>query len=299
MRSKNVVESIGNTPLVEIARISPNKNVRIFAKLEGQNTGGSGSMKDRIARYMIEAAERDGKLTKSKTMIEATSGNTGIALSMIARRKGYKIKIVMPESMSVERRQILKLYGAELVLSSAEGGVNGAVQVAQEMAAQSDEYFVPDQFGNPANPLAHYETTGPEILADMGDLKIDVFIAGIGTGGTITGVGRRLRENYPNIKIIGVEPFVDDPIQGLRSLKAGFVPPIIDLSIMDERPEVSNKDASIAVVKLLQQEGIFAGISSGVVIHQAIKMASQMDSGNIVVVLPDGGFKYLSTNSYE
>ena len=299
MRSKNVVESIGNTPLVEIARISPSKNVRIFAKLEGQNTGGSGSMKDRIAMYMIEAAERDGKLTKNKTMIEATSGNTGIALSMIARRKGYKIKIVMPESMSVERRQILKLYGAELVLSSAEGGVNGAVQVAQEMAAQSDEYFVPDQFGNPANPLAHYETTGPEILADMGDLKIDVFIAGIGTGGTITGVGRRLRENCPSIKIIGVEPFVDDPIQGLRSLKAGFVPPIIDLSIMDERPEVSNKDASIAVVKLLQQEGIFAGISSGVVIHQAIETASQMDSGNIVVVLPDGGFKYLSTNSYE
>jgi len=299
MRSKNVVESIGNTPLVEIARMSPNKNVRIFAKLEGQNTGGSGSMKDRIARYMIEAAERDGKLTPDKTMIEATSGNTGIALSMIARRKGYKIKIVMPESMSVERRQILKLYGAELILSSAEGGVNGAVQVAQDMAAESDEYFVPDQFGNPANPLAHYETTGPEIIADMGALKIDVFIAGIGTGGTITGVGRRLRESYPSIKIIGVEPFVDDPVQGLRSLKAGFIPPIIDLSIMDARPEVSNKDASIAVVKLLQQEGIFAGISSGVVIHQAIKMASQMDSGNIVVVLPDGGFKYLSTNSYE
>jgi len=299
MRSKNVVESIGNTPLVEIARMSPNKNVRIFAKLEGQNTGGSGSMKDRIARYMIEAAERDGKLTPDKTMIEATSGNTGIALSMIARRKGYKIKIIMPESMSVERRQILKLYGAELVLSSAEGGVNGAVQVAQDMAAESDEYFVPDQFGNPANPLAHYETTGPEIIADMGALKIDVFIAGIGTGGTITGVGRRLRESYPSIKIIGVEPFVDDPVQGLRSLKAGFIPPIIDLSIMDARPEVSNKDASIAVVKLLQQEGIFAGISSGVVIHQAIKMASQMDSGNIVVVLPDGGFKYLSTNSYE
>ena len=299
MRSDDIVQAIGNTPLVEIARISPNKNVRIFAKLEGQNTGGSGSMKDRIARYMIEAAERDGVLTKDKTMIEATSGNTGIALSMIARRKGYKIKIVMPESMSVERRQILKLYGAELVLSSAEGGVNGAVQVAQDMAAESDEYFVPDQFGNPANPLAHYETTGPEIIADMGALKIDVFIAGVGTGGTITGVGRRLRESYPSIKIIGVEPFVDDPVQGLRSLKAGFIPPIIDLNIMDERPEVSNKDASIAVVKLLQQEGIFAGISSGVVIHQAIKMASQMDSGNIVVVLPDGGFKYLSTNSYE
>jgi len=299
MRSKNVVESIGNTPLVEIARISPNENVRIFAKLEGQNSGGSGSMKDRIAKYMIEAAERDGKLTPDKTMIEATSGNTGIALSMIARRKGYKIKIVMPESMSVERRQILKLFGAELVLSSAEGGVNGAVQVAQEMAAQSDHYFVPDQFGNPANPLAHYQTTGPEILADMGDLKVDVFIAGIGTGGTITGVGRRLRETYPDVKIIGVEPFVDDPVQGLRSLKAGFIPPIIDLSLLDERPEVSNKDASVAVVKLLQREGIFAGISSGVVIHQATKMARVMDRGNIVVVLPDGGFKYLSTNSYE
>ena len=299
MRSNDVVESIGNTPLVEIARMSPNKKVRIFAKLEGQNTGGSGSMKDRIARYMIEAAERDGVLTPDKTMIEATSGNTGIALSMIARRKGYKIKIVMPESMSVERRQILKLYGAELVLSSAEGGVNGAVQVAQEIAAQNDEYFVPDQFGNPANPLAHYESTGPEILADMGDLKIDVFIAGVGTGGTITGVGRRLKEHYPDVKIIGVEPFVDDPVQGLRSLKAGFIPPIIDLGLMDERPEVSNKDASVAVVKLLQLEGIFAGISSGVVIHQAIKMANQMDSGNIVVVLPDGGFKYLSTNSYE
>jgi len=295
MRSKDVIESIGNTPLVEIARMSPNKNVRIFAKLEGQNTGGSGSMKDRIAKYMIEAAERNGELTHDKTMLEATSGNTGIALSMIARRKGYKIKIVMPESMSVERRHILKLYGAELILSSAEGGVNGAVQVAQDMAAESDKYFVPDQFGNPANPLAHYETTGPEILADMGDLKIDVFIAGVGTGGTVTGVGRRLKEHNPDTKVIGVEPFVDDPVQGLRSLKAGFIPPIIDLRIMDERPEVSNKDAELAVVELLNKEGIFAGVSSGVVIHQAIKIAREMDSGNIVVVLADGGFKYLSS----
>lgn len=297
MRSGNIVEAIGHTPLVEIARMSPKKEVRIFAKLEGQNLGGSASVKDRIAKYMIERAEKSSELTPEKTILEATSGNTGIALAMIGRRKGYKVKVVMPDSVSLERRQLLDLYGAEIVLT--KGGVSQAIEVAREIAARDNSYFVPDQFSNPANPLAHYETTGAEILEDLPELKIDVFIAGIGTGGTIMGAGKRLKEHNPSIKLIGIEPPPNDPIQGLRCLAEGFVPPIMDLSLLDEMVTVTSQEAGLAADELLTREGIFAGISSGAVIHLALKIAQRTDSGNIVVVLPDGGWKYLSMTPFS
>ena len=297
MRSGNIIEAIGHTPLVEIGRMSPKKEVRIFAKLEGQNLGGSASVKDRIAKYMIERAEKSGQLIPEKTILEATSGNTGIALAMIGRRKGYKVKVVMPDSVSLERRQLLDLYGAEIVLT--KGGVSQAIEVAREIAARDNSYFVPDQFSNPANPLAHYETTGAEILEDLPELKIDVLVAGIGTGGTIMGAGKRLKEHNPSIKLIGVEPPPNDPIQGLRCLAEGFVPPIMDLSLLDEMVTVTSQEAGLAADELLTREGIFAGISSGAVIHLALKIAQRTDSGNIVVVLPDGGWKYLSMTPFS
>jgi len=297
MRSGNIIEAIGHTPLVEIGRMSPKKEVRIFAKLEGQNLGGSASVKDRIAKYMIERAEQSSELTPEKTILEATSGNTGIALAMLGRRKGYKVKVVMPDSVSLERRQLLDLYGAEIVLT--KGGVSQAIEVAREIAARDNSYFVPDQFSNPANPLAHYETTGAEILEDLPELKIDVLVAGIGTGGTIMGAGKRLKEHNPSIKLIGVEPPPNDPIQGLRCLAEGFVPPIMDLSLLDEMVTVTSQEAGLAADELLTREGIFAGISSGAVIHLALKIAQRTDSRNIVVVLPDGGWKYLSMTPFS
>lgn len=294
MRSDNIIEAIGHTPLVEIARMSPKSEVRIFAKLEGQNAGGSASIKDRIAKYMIQKAEESGELTRDKTILEGTSGNTGIALAMIGQRKGYKVKVVMPDNVSMERRQLLKLYGAEIVLSEGVKGTNGALELALELT-QDKRYYMPYQFGNPANPLAHYETTGVEILEDLPRVTIDVFVAGIGTGGTMMGVGRRLKEHNPEIKLIGVEPYPGDPIPGLRSLADGFIPPIIDLNLIDQRALVHTKDATTTTRDLTTKEGIFAGISSGAAVYQAIKVAQEMDHGTIVVVLPDGGWKYLST----
>lgn len=295
MYFKDAVAAIGNTPLVEMARMCPNKKVKILAKMEGQNLGGSASIKDRIAKYMIEKAEQEGKLTKDKTIIEATSGNTGIALAWLGHYKGYKVTIVMPDSMSMERRQLLKFYKAELILTDGAYGVTGAVDTARELAAKDEQYFMPDQFSNPANPLAHYETTGTEILNDFPYDKIDVLIAGIGTGGTIVGVARKLKEKYPNIKVIGVEPPPRDSIQGLRCLE-DYVPPILDLNLIDERGIVTSKQATEYTRQLLEKEGIFAGQSSGAVIYKAIKVAKEMDEGNIVVVLADGGWKYLSMN---
>ena len=295
MYFKDAVEAIGNTPLVEMTHICPNKKVRILAKLEGQNLGGSASIKDRIAKYMIEKAEQEGKLTKDKTIIEATSGNTGIALAWLGHQKGYKVTIVMPDNMSVERRQLLKFHKAELILTDGAYGVTGAVDMAHELAAKDEQYFMPDQFANLANPLAHYETTGTEILNDFPYDKIDVLIAGIGTGGTIVGVARRLKEKYPSIRIIGVEPPPRDSIQGLRCLE-DYVPPILDLSLLDERGIVTSQQATEYTRQLLEKEGVFAGLSSGAVIYHAIKVAKEMDEGNIVVVLADGGWKYLSMN---
>ena len=295
MYFKNAIEALGHTPLVEMAKLSPNPKVHILAKLEGQNLGGSASIKDRIAKYMIDRAEQSGQLTKDKTIIEATSGNTGIALAWLGRKKGYKVTIVMPENMSQERQQLIKLFGAELILTKGAYGVQGAIDTAFELAAQDNKYFVPDQFSNPANPLAHYETTGVEIFDDFPYDRIDFLIVGIGTGGTIMGVSKRLREKYPNLKVIGVEPPPGDIIQGLRCLE-DYIPPILDLSLVTERAAVTSQQAAETTRQLLDEEGIFAGLSSGAVAYQIIKIAKDMDEGNIVAILPDGGWKYLSLN---
>ncbi len=290
---KNPIDAIGHTPLVELTQMSPKKKVKILAKLEGQNLGGSASIKDRVAKYMVERAEQSGKLTKDKTIIESTSGNTGIALAWLGYHKGYKVTIVMPDNMSLERRQLLTIYKAELILTPGVYGVNGAMDTANELVTKDKRYFMPDQFSNPANPLAHYETTGAEIIGDFPYDRVDVLIAGIGTGGTIVGVARRLKEKYPDVKVFGVEPPPGDNIQGLRCL-GEYVPPILDLSLITERATVSSQQAAETARQLLEKEGIFAGLSSGAVVHQAIKFAQQMDEGNIVVVLADGGWKYLS-----
>jgi len=293
MYFKNVVEALGHTPLVELGQISPNRKVKILAKLEGQNLGGSASLKDRVAKYMIEKAERSGELTRDKTIIEATSGNTGIALAWLGRKKGYKVTIIMPDSMSRERQQLLKIFGAELILTKGALGMGAAIDKARELAAQDKRYYLPDQFSNPANPLAHYETTAVEILNDFPYGKIDVLIAGIGTGGTIIGVSRQLKKKYPNIRVVGVEPPPGDNIQGLKCL-GEELPPFWDSTLVTDKARVTSQQAATATTQLLKKEGIFAGLSSGAVIHQAIKVAGEMDEGNIVAVLADAGWKYLS-----
>ncbi|HEX73576.1 MAG TPA: cysteine synthase family protein [Dehalococcoidia bacterium] len=294
MYFKNTIDAIGHTPLVEMTQLSPNKKVRILAKLEGQNLGGSASIKDRVAKYMIEKAEQSGQLTKDKIIVEATSGNTGIALAWLGHKLGYKVTIVMPDNMSLERQQLLKIFGAELILTKGAYGMSAAIDAVKELAAQDKNYFMPDQFSNPANPQAHYETTAAEIIADFPYDRIDVLIAGIGTGGTVVGISRRLKERYPKIKVTGVEPPPDDSIQGLRCINSSQTPPILDLSLITERSIVTSHQAAIVTKQLLDKEGIFAGLSSGAVVHQAIKVANEMDEGNILVVLADGGWKYLS-----
>jgi len=294
MYYKNAVDAIGHTPLVELPRSSPNKKVRILVKLEGQNTGGSASVKDRIAKYMMEKAEESGLLTKDKIIIEATSGNTGISIAWLGRQKGYETHIVMPDSMSLERRRLLSICGAKLFLTDGKYGMEGAISTAREMLTRDPRYYMLDQFTNPGNPMAHYETTGAEILNDFPYEQIDVFVASIGTGGTFTGVGRRLRERFPDVKILTVEPNADDPIQGLRNLNTTFIPPVIDMDIIDKQYTVTSRQANDATRLLLDSEGIFGGQSSGAVFHQTLEIARQMDEGNIVAVLPDGGWKYLS-----
>jgi cysteine synthase len=294
MYFKDNVAALGHTPLVELPHLSPSKKVRILAKMEGQSVGGSGSIKDRIARYMIEAAEASGKLNREKTIIEATSGNTGIALAWLGQRKGYRVTIVMPDNMSLERRQLLRIFGAELVLTDGALGMRAAIDKARELVAKDSKYFMPDQFSNPANPLAHYETTGAEILEDFPYDKIDVFVCGIGTGGSICGISRRLRERYPAIRVVGVEPYPGDSIQGLKCMDESEVPAVLDLSLITERVNVSSREAAAATRRLLDREGIFAGLSSGAALCRAVEIASEMAGGNVVVVLPDGGWKYLS-----
>jgi cysteine synthase len=293
MYFKNVVDALGHTPLVELSQMTPGKKVKILAKLEGQNPGGSASLKDRVAKYMIEEAERSGELTKDKTIIEATSGNTGIALAWLGRQKGYKVTIVMPDSMSLERRQLLKIFGAELILTKGAYGMERAIVTARKMVAQDKRYFMPDQFSNPANPLAHYETTAVEIINDFPYDKIDVLVAGMGTGGTLIGVARRLREKYPNVRVIGVEPPPGDDIQGLKCLGEGL-PPFWDSALVTDKVRVTSQQAATATRQLLEKEGIFAGLSSGAVVHQAVKVAAEVNGGNIVTVLADAGWKYLS-----
>ncbi len=294
MYFKDVISALGHTPLVELSRISPGARVKILAKLEGQNPGGSASIKDRVAKYMLEKAEQSGELTGDRVIIEATSGNTGIALAWLGYQKGYRVTIVMPDNMSRERQQLLELYRAELVLTRGSLGVKGALEAAQEMVSQDERYFMPDQFSNPANPLAHYETTSVEILDDFPYARVDALVAGIGTGGTIVGVGRRLKEKYPGIRVVGVEPPPGDTIQGLKCIGEGYVPPVLDLSLINERTQVTSQQAMVAARHLLEREGIFAGVSSGAIVHQALRVAGEMDEGNIIIILPDGGWKYLS-----
>ncbi len=285
----NVVEAIGFTPLVEIPRMSPRPDVHIYAKLEGHNP--TGSVKDRIARSMIEDAERTGSLTTDKIILKSSSGNTGIALAMIGRRKGYRVTIVMPDNLTIERRQLLDLFGAEVIDSPGSAGSNGAVKVAQDLA-RDPKYYLINQYANLSNPRAHYETTAPEILSVLP--QVDVFVAGLGTGGTLMGVGDRLREHNPHVRIIAAEPMPGEQVQGLRSLEDGYTPPIIDVNKLDGKILVRNRDAVAATRALAEREGIFAGVSSGAAVHTAARIADTMNNGNIVVLLADGGWKYLS-----
>ena len=289
MRAANILEAIGDTPLVELRRISPKPTVRIFAKLEGNNP--TGSLKDRIAKSMIEAAEQSGALTPDKVILEPTSGNTGIALAMVARLKGYKVKVVVPDNVTVERRQLLELFGAEIVYSDGNQGTNGSIKLAQQLAADP-RYYMPYQYGNQANPQAHYDTTGAEIIRDCPE--VDVLVAGLGTGGTLMGCARRLKEYNPKIRVVAVEPHPGDLVQGLRSLEEGFIPPILDTSLLDGKIIVDSRRAFAATKDLTTKEAIFAGVSSGAVIHCAIRVAHRMEKGTIVCVLCDGGWKYLS-----
>ncbi len=291
MPYENIVDAIGHTPLVELSRISPNPRVHIYAKLEGLNP--TGSLKDRIVKYMIDDAERTGALQPGQTIFEPTSGNTGISLAMVGRYKGYHVKVVMPENVSDERRQLLEAYGAEVVRSDGAEGSNGAIRKALAMMEDNPDYFMPYQYGNPMNPLAHYETTGAEILEELP--QVDVFVAGLGTGGTLMGVGRRLKERNAETKVVAVVPHPGDLVQGLRSLEEGFIPPILDQTMLDGRFVVASNEAFGVTRKLMDAEGIFAGISSGSVVYAAAKLAQRMDQGNIVVLLADGGWKYLTT----
>lgn len=290
MRYGSILETIGNTPLVELKSFSPCPGVEIYAKLEGANP--TGSIKDRIAKQMIEDAEAHGRIKPNSILIEPTSGNTGIALAMICRVKGYQFVAVMPDNVTQERRKMLELYGARIIFSEGAKGSNGAVRMAQELAQQNDRYVMLYQYGNNANPDAHYYHTAVEILHDVPDL--DVFVAGLGTGGTITGNARRLKEYNPAIKIIAVEPMQGDGVQGLRSLEDGFVPPVLDQSLLDGKILVSSMDAIRRTRQLKDQEGIFAGPSCGASLHAALRIATTMEHGKIVTILADGGWKYLS-----
>ncbi len=294
MRAGDILDAIGNTPLVGIQRLSPRPEVRLWAKLEGQNP--TGSLKDRIARAMLEAAEASGELTPDRVILEPTSGNTGIALAMVARRKGHRLMVVMPENASPERVQLLELYGAEIVFSPADAGTNGSIEVARRMA-EDPRYFMPFQYGNPANPEAHYEGTGAEIVRDLPE--VTHFVAGLGTGGTLMGVGRRLKEHDPGVRVIAAEPELGDSVYGLRSLEEGFVPPILDETLLDGKHLVAAGDALRATRLLAEREGIFAGISSGAVLHVARKVGERVPEGDIVCLLPDGGWKYLSTGAWS
>jgi cysteine synthase len=293
-RYDSILDAIGYTPLVEIPRMSPNPNVRIFAKLEMLNP--TGSVKDRVAKYLIDDLETRGLLHEDSIILEPTSGNTGIALAMIGRRKGYRVALVMPDNVTNERRQMAALFGAEVIDSPGALGSNGAIALAKHLVSKDERFVMPYQYGNPANALAHYETTGPEILADCPE--IDVFVAGLGTSGTLMGVSRYLHERKPGVRIVAAEPLPGENVQGLRSLEEGFVPEIFEPALIDAKYLVSNRDAIAALRDLVFKEGIFAGPSCGAVLVAAAREAVQMDHGTIVALLPDGGWKYLSAGTF-
>ena len=290
----DIVQAIGHTPLVELKRLSPRPGVRIYAKLESHNP--TGSVKDRVARAMIEDAEATGAIGPGQTILEPTSGNTGISLAMICSRKGYPLKVVMPDNVTEERTQLLRMYGAEIVDSPGEQGSNGAVAMALDMAEADSSYYMPYQYGNPANPLAHYNGTAIEILDELDE--VTAFVAGLGTGGTLMGNGRRLKEEDPDTMIVAAEPLQGELVQGLRSLEDGFIPPIIDLELLDRKIFVSNRDSVVWTKKLLAEEGLFAGVSSGAIASIAVRVAEKLDEGNVVFVVCDDGWKYLSSGVY-
>jgi len=291
----SVLDLVGRTPLVELPRLSPKPSVRLYAKLEGQNP--TGSIKDRIARAMIEAAEASGELEPGRELLEPTSGNTGISLALVAKLKGYRLTCVMPENATEERRRLLRLYGAEVVLSPGEEGSNGAVRRALELAERDPRYFMPFQYANAANPRAHYEGTGAEIAEALD--RVDVLVAGLGTGGTLMGTGERLRESFPDLVVAAAEPLPGELVMGLRSLEDGYVPPILDVSKLDRKVLVSNEESVTGLRALLDSEGIFAGVSSGAVVHVARRLAAELDEGVVVAVLADAGWKYLSAPFWE
>jgi cysteine synthase len=291
----SLLELVGNTPLVELPRLSPKPSVRLYAKLEGQNP--TGSIKDRVAVSMIGAAESAGELEPGRELLEPTSGNTGISLALVAKLKGYSLTCVLPENATEERRRLLRLYGATIVESPGEEGSNGAVRLALELAEREPHYFMPFQYANEANPRAHHEGTGAEIASALD--RVDVLVAGLGTGGTLMGAGERLRESFPNVVIAAAEPLPGDPVMGLRSLDDGYVPPILDVAKLDRKLLVSNEDAVVGVHALLENEGIFAGVSSGAVVHVARRLAGELGEGVVVCVLADGGWKYLSAGFWQ
>jgi [CysO sulfur-carrier protein]-thiocarboxylate-dependent cysteine synthase len=294
-RKRGIVQAIGNTPLVELERLSHKPGVRLWAKLESHNP--TGSVKDRVARALIHDAEAKGAVGPGVRILEPTSGNTGISLAMICARKGYRLTVVMPDNVTPERTDILRMYGAEIVYSPGAQGSNGAVDLALRMADADRAYYMPYQYGNPANPLAHYEGTGLEILEALDDVA--AFVAGLGTGGTLMGTGRRLREELGNrVRIVAAEPMPGEPVQGLRSLDDGFIPPIIDLSVLDRKIFVTNHDAIVWTRRLLDEEGIFAGVSSGAIASIAVRIARELDEGNVVFMVCDAGWKYLSSGLY-
>jgi [CysO sulfur-carrier protein]-thiocarboxylate-dependent cysteine synthase len=293
--SKSLLDLVGNTPLVELTRLTPKPSVQIYAKLEAQNP--TGSIKDRVAKAMIEAAEASGDLQPGRRLLEPTSGNTGISLALVAKLKGYPLTCVMPANATEERRKLLKLYGAEIVDSPGDEGSNGAVRLALDMAQSDPRWFMPFQYGNEANPRAHYEGTGAEIAEALN--RVDVLVAGLGTGGTLMGTGARLRESFPDLVVAAAEPLPGDPVMGLRSLEDGYVPPILDVSKLDRKVLVSNGESVAALRALLDREGILAGVSGGAVVHVARRLAAELDEGVVVCVLADGGWKYLSADFWD
>jgi cysteine synthase B len=291
----DIVGVIGNTPIVELKKLAPKEGVRLFAKLEFYNP--TGSVKDRVARSMIERAEEEGAVQPGQTVLEPTSGNTGISLAMICRRKGYRLKVVMPDNVTAERTQLLKMYGAEIVSSPGEQGSNGAVAMALEMAEKDARYYMPYQYGNQANPDAHYNGTAVEILEELDE--VTAFVGGLGTGGTLMGNARRLKEANPDTLVVAAEPMQGELVQGLRSLEDGYIPPIIDLSLLDRKIFVSNRDAVVWTKKLMEEEGLFVGVSTGAIASICVRVANELDEGNVVFIAPDDGWKYLSSGVYN